>query len=244
MTACYNSQLDCSSVCAGSWAGRWILIGLDGALERSLRACLEPQGMLVLAAPRLLPEMRMTALPQTIVCSVNALSDAGSDVLKALTGSTGVAVLVVGDMSPSRRLSVLLQGVSEIVSPDVLAGELYVRAQRFFCSDDVVSRPPPSNRGPVIELGELAIDRVAHRVFVGDDEVHFSTLDYRLMNDFVDHCDELRTRQQLLADVWSAPGDASRTVDTHVRRLRVKLGRCGWMIQTVRGLGYRFSARS
>ncbi|HEY6463927.1 MAG TPA: response regulator [Polyangiaceae bacterium] len=100
-------------------------------------------------------------------------------------------------------------------------------------------------KGPsTIEIAELRVDRDAHRVDVEGAEVSMTPLEFKLLLTLVARRERVQTRSTLLADVWELdPGISSRTVDTHVKRLRDKLGTAGRFIQTVRGVGYRFSER-
>jgi two-component system phosphate regulon response regulator PhoB len=94
----------------------------------------------------------------------------------------------------------------------------------------------------LIEVGELRIDREAHRVTVAGDEVSLTALEFKLLVTLTERRDRVQARGTLLTDVWAIDAEiASRTVDTHVKRLRDKLGPAGRFIETVRGVGYRFS---
>ena len=96
-----------------------------------------------------------------------------------------------------------------------------------------------------VEIAELRIDRDAHRVEVGSAEVPMTPLEFKLLFTLVARREKVQMRSTLLSDVWQLdPGVSSRTVDTHVKRLRDKLGTAGRFIQTVRGVGYRFSERA
>ncbi len=95
----------------------------------------------------------------------------------------------------------------------------------------------------VVRVGELKLDRPAHRLFVGGEEVTVTATEFRLMTVLMERAGRVQTREQLLSDVWKyAENVDSRTVDTHVRRLRKKLGREASRIETVIGLGYRLKA--
>ncbi len=97
--------------------------------------------------------------------------------------------------------------------------------------------------GP-IRFGCLVMDRSAHRAWVDDSEVQLTALEFKLLGTLYERRDRVQTRGSLLEDVWGASAEmATRTVDTHVKRLREKLGRAGDYIETVRGVGYRFVAR-
>jgi len=91
------------------------------------------------------------------------------------------------------------------------------------------------------EFGCLKIDADAHRVWVQNQEVVLTALEFRLLSMLLDRKGRVQSRDALLEEVWQMPAElTTRTVDTHVKRLRQKLGAAGDYIQTVRGVGYRF----
>jgi two-component system phosphate regulon response regulator PhoB len=93
----------------------------------------------------------------------------------------------------------------------------------------------------VIRFGELRVDREAHRVWVGARELDLTALEFALLVALYDRQNRVQSRAALLQTVWGIQEDVtSRTVDTHVKRLREKLGTAGRYIATVRGVGYRF----
>ena len=75
-----------------------------------------------------------------------------------------------------------------------------------------------------------------------EQEVELTALEFRLLTTLADRRNRVQTRAVLLDDVWGIKVDvATRTVDTHVKRLREKIGVAGEYIETVRGVGYRFA---
>ena len=109
----------------------------------------------------------------------------------------------------------------------------------------VLRRLVPEASDEVVEIDELRLDPVNHRVTAGNKEIELGPTEYRLLHFMMTHTERVYSRSQLLDRVW---GDhvfvEERTVDVHIRRLRKALqlaGRDDW-IQTVRGSGYRFSA--
>jgi two-component system phosphate regulon response regulator PhoB len=93
------------------------------------------------------------------------------------------------------------------------------------------------------QLRNLRIDEFAHRVFVDDDEVHVSALEMRILVYLFQSPGHMRTRRELLTEVWGYHPDVeSRTVDTHIKRLRDKLGAAADLLQTVRGVGFRLAS--
>jgi two-component system phosphate regulon response regulator PhoB len=91
-----------------------------------------------------------------------------------------------------------------------------------------------------VRCGPIAIDVASHEARVNDRPVELTVTEFRLLEDLVRHRGRVRTREQLLDVVWGNSFEGySRTVDTHVRRLRAKLGEGAEMIETIRGVGYR-----
>lgn len=94
-----------------------------------------------------------------------------------------------------------------------------------------------------IQFGCLRIETAAHRVFVDEQEVELTALEFRLLLTLYERRDRVQTRTTLLEDVWGIEAEiTTRTVDTHVKRLREKLEAAREYIETVRGVGYRFVA--
>jgi two-component system, OmpR family, phosphate regulon response regulator PhoB len=92
-----------------------------------------------------------------------------------------------------------------------------------------------------IEFGVLTIDSDAHRVWVSEQEIDLSALEFRLLVALYERKNRVQSRTSLLDDVWGVTADVTtRTVDTHVKRLREKLGNARNYVETVRGVGYRF----
>ena len=90
---------------------------------------------------------------------------------------------------------------------------------------NAVLRRGEAKEAPVMEIAELRIDRDAHRVEVGGASVPMTPLEFKLLITLVQRRERVQTRSTLLSDVWELdPGVTSRTVDTHVKRLRDKLG--------------------
>ena len=87
----------------------------------------------------------------------------------------------------------------------------------------------------------LVVDLEAHRVIVDESEITLTATEFRLLTELVRNQNKVQSRDQLLDKVWGYQFDGyARTVDTHIRRLRQKLGPYGGWIETVRGVGYRF----
>ncbi|MBN1960426.1 MAG: response regulator transcription factor [Deltaproteobacteria bacterium] len=91
-------------------------------------------------------------------------------------------------------------------------------------------------------FGVLRVDLDAHRVFVNEQEILLTTLERKLLITLFSRKNRVQERSVLLEDVWGIEADiTTRTIDTHVKRLREKLGKAGDYIETIRGVGYRFA---
>lgn len=98
----------------------------------------------------------------------------------------------------------------------------------------------PKSSSEFLERNGIRIDNTAHKVFVHDQEIHVTLTEFKLLEDLMRHAQLVRTREQLLESVWGYQFEGyNRTVDTHVRRLRQKLGDTEEFVETVRGIGYR-----
>ena len=94
------------------------------------------------------------------------------------------------------------------------------------------------------EAGDLVLDHRAHTVTVRGENVALTLKEYDLLHYLMENRGTAFSREQLLNRIWDYSYEGgSRTVDVHIQTLRAKLGRCGEMIETVRGVGYRFGGK-
>jgi two-component system phosphate regulon response regulator PhoB len=100
--------------------------------------------------------------------------------------------------------------------------------------------PGRSTERPPDAIGPIRVDVDAHRAYADGDEVILTPLEFRLLTTMMSRLGRVQSREQLLEDVWEMSADVeTRTVDTHVKRLREKLGSGRDLLETVRGVGYR-----
>ncbi|MEI6482735.1 MAG: winged helix-turn-helix domain-containing protein, partial [Betaproteobacteria bacterium] len=106
----------------------------------------------------------------------------------------------------------------------------------------VLRRRAPQQAEDSVSIGNLMIDGATHRVSWQGAPVKMGPTEFKLLNFLMHHTERVHSRSQLLDKVW---GDhifiEERTVDVHIKRLREALGDAGNMIETVRGVGYRFT---
>jgi two-component system, OmpR family, phosphate regulon response regulator PhoB len=147
-------------------------------------------------------------------------------------------IMVSARAEEEDRIRGLDTGADDYVTKPFSPRELVARVNA------VLRRARPGDDADSVQIGGLSIDHVGHRVSANGQQIDIAPTEYRLLHVFMTHADRAFSRSQLLDQVW---GDQvyveERTVDVHVRRLRKALEPSGHdgLIQTVRGVGYRFS---
>jgi DNA-binding response OmpR family regulator len=95
-------------------------------------------------------------------------------------------------------------------------------------------------RKDILAAGDIKVDIPKHKVTVKAKPVELTQMEFSLLVTLMERRSRVQTRERLLSDVWNMATDVdTRTIDTHVKRLREKLGKAGNLIETVRGMGYR-----
>lgn len=159
-------------------------------------------------------------------------------VYRALEGEMSTAgVPVIAMLAVNQEEVVSPAGASDSLSKPFSMREVLARIEHALKR----ARPEVDPTRP-IEFGILRVDRDAQRVWVAGQETTLTPLEYKLLITLHDRRDQVQSRDTLLSDVWGISADVTtRTVDTHVKRLRSKLGEAADYVQTVRGIGYRFA---
>jgi two-component system, OmpR family, phosphate regulon response regulator PhoB len=201
--------------------------------EAGHRVQLAPTGALGLKLARetrpdlVLLDLMLPDLPGTEVCRA----------LKAdpVTRSMRVVFVTAKGEEIDRVVGFELGADDYVVKPFSVR-EILLRVQA------ILRRGETAEGSTTLEFGILVVDLDAHRVLVNGEEVPLTTLEFKLLVTLLERKNRVQTRSVLLSDVWGIEADiTSRTVDTHVKRLREKLGAAGHYVETVRGVGYRFS---
>jgi len=133
-------------------------------------------------------------------------------------------------------------GADDYVVKPFSLRELILRVKAVLRRRSPKTQTENTNATEVI-FGRLRVDRSGCRVYVDDAERKVTMLELKLLDTLLKRKGRVQTRETLLSDVWGvSPELTTRTVDTHVKRLREKLGPMSNYIETVRGFGYRFCA--
>ena len=135
------------------------------------------------------------------------------------------------------RIKGLEAGAEDYVSKPFNTNELMLRISKMLKRSGAPSEPAGQSR---IEIGGVVIDEDLHQLTVDGENVVLTATEFRLLKLLMERKGRVQSRDHLLVNVWHYDTDIeTRTVDTHVRRVREKLGQHAHMIETVRGVGYR-----
>jgi two-component system phosphate regulon response regulator PhoB len=163
-----------------------------------------------------------------------------------------VVIMLTAKSQELNRVAGFEVGADDYVTKPFSIRELMLRIEARLKARRPAAEPAPGSKGAKnpedearVKVGPLEIDRAEHRVFVSGEEVRVSPLEMRLLLFLVRTPGKMRTRKELLTEVWGYhPEVSSRTLDTHVKRIRDKFGASGDLIQTVRGVGYRLAVHA
>jgi len=165
----------------------------------------------------------------------------GYEVLKALRRNERTAsvpiLLLTARREEEERIRGFEFGADDYVTKPFSARELALRVKALLRR----SAAEPVSKSRSLRVGGVEIDRESHRAFSDGEEMDLTPLEYRLLEVFVERRGRVQSRRQLLQAAWNTDARIeTRTVDMHVARLRSKLGASGELLETVRGIGYRF----
>ena len=219
---------------------RILVIEDENDIRQLLRFNLEREGFAVLEAADGLGGLHMATseLPDLVVLDLMLPGMDGCDVcrrLKAQPVTAAIPVLMLTARGEEvDRIVGLTLGADDYVVKPFSVRELVLRIRA------ILRRGSRPGTGTALFRGALLLDVEAHRVTLDGQEVALTATEFRLLEDLMRHAGAVRTREQLLNAVWGYSFEGyARTVDTHVRRLRAKLGEEAAALETVRGVGYR-----
>ena len=133
-------------------------------------------------------------------------------------------------------------GADDYIVKPYSVRELMLRIQAQLRRGEKESSQDTSDDEPNISYQDLLIDTSKHKVFLKDKKISLTAKEFTLLKYLMKRADKVQTRDNLLDKVWGYDNSVTtRTVDTHVKRLRSKLGKYGENIETIRGVGYIFN---
>ena len=164
----------------------------------------------------------------------------GKDICRALksnplTQSIPILMLTAKAEEMDRLIGFEL-GADDYVTKPFSPRELVLRVKAILRRKEV-----PQEGEKIIRIGDLMIDLDRHHVTIKKNPIRLTSTEFKLLVELASKRGRVQTREHLLDKVWGYTYEGyARTVDTHIRRLREKLGPIGDYIETIRGMGYRF----
>jgi len=226
---------------------RLLIVDDDTNLRHTLGYAFRQEGFEVITADdgdQALASFRTTH-PDLVILDVMLPGRDGFEVCRALRRESDVPVIMLTARDTELDKVVGLEiGADDYLAKPFSTRELVARVRAMLRR---TRRVEPARSDTRLELDGLVLDGSRHRVALQGLEIELKPKEFELLAFFMGHAGQVFGREQLLASVWGYDfaGD-SRTVDTHVKTLREKLGDSAehprW-IETVRGVGYRFRER-
>ena len=177
--------------------------------------------------------------PDLVVLDLMLPDMSGLDILRKLRRDSGSAVrrdVLSAKQDEADRLKGFELGADDYVPKPFSPRELIVRVRKALNQTAAEGAPQREK----LSAGPIEVDPELHEVRVNERPVHLTLTEFRLLTDMLRNAGRVRSRSALMTEVWDYDSQAmSRTIDTHVRRLRAKLGPAAAWIDTVRGVGYR-----
>jgi DNA-binding response OmpR family regulator len=181
-----------------------------------------------------------TFYPDLIVLDVMLPSVDGLEVCKILRRDPATSalpiILLTAKAGEIDRVLGLELGADDYVTKPFSPRELVLRVKNI-----LNRREPPAKKSDFFQFSELSIDVSRHLVLVDGKKIDLTPIEFKLLTVLAERRGRVQSRERLLQDVWDYDSLVdTRTVDTHVRRLRDKLEKSARFLDTVRGVGYRF----
>jgi DNA-binding response OmpR family regulator len=180
------------------------------------------------------------AMPALIVLDLMLPEMDGLEVCKILRRDPAAAaipiIMLTAKAAEIDRILGLELGADDYITKPFSPRELVLRVKRI-----LERGRPAASTTEQLKFGDLIIDIPRHRVSYKGKPIELTATEFKLLLQLAQRRGRVQSRDQLLRDVWEySTVIDTRTVDTHIRRLRDKLGRAGRFLDTVRGVGYRF----
>lgn len=184
-------------------------------------------------------ELVTTERPDMVILDLMLPEMSGTEVCRLLRKQESTAaipiIMVTAKGEEIDRVVGFEVGADDYLVKPFSARELLLRMKAIMRRTN-----PEAAADKCLQLGSLLIDPSRHRVTVAADEITLTSTEYKLLCILAERPGRVQSRERLLQDVWGYSSDAdTRTVDTHITRLRAKLGAAGEMVHTVRGFGYK-----
>ena len=179
--------------------------------------------------------------PNLVILDLMLPGISGLDVCRQLRSDDNLndiaVVMLTAKSEEIDRIVGFELGADDYVTKPFSVRELILRVKVL-----LKKRLENSTNEQILAFGPITMNLDAHDVVVDGENITLTALEFKLLKHLLNRKGRVQTRDQLLGDVWGYSSEVTtRTVDTHIKRLREKLGKPGDLIQTIRGVGYRFN---
>ncbi len=220
------------------------LVEDDDNIRKLVKYALSKEGFEVagFSTPTEFWENMRTVMPELVILDIMLPEEDGLSILKRLkenceTEQIPVIMLTAKD-SEFDKVTGLDMGADDYIAKPFGTMELISRVRA------VLRRYDKTRSKKAFQIGELYVEPAKHIISVSGQEIELSYKEYLLLIALLEAEGDVVDRNTLLARVWGEYYTESRTLDVHIRKLRVKLGDAGSLIQTVKGIGYKIGGGS
>jgi two-component system, OmpR family, phosphate regulon response regulator PhoB len=185
-----------------------------------------------------------TQAPDVVILDLMLPDTSGYDVCKTIRSEKQFAdigvLMLTAKGEPEDRILGLEVGADDYVVKPFVVREVVLRVNALVNRIAERRASPTQSTGATLKVGPIELDPVTHDVRIHGVPTQLRPLEYKLLQLLVSDPGRVFSREELLEQVWEMRGDINtRTVDVHIRRLRVSLGPAADVIETVHGFGYR-----
>ena len=182
-----------------------------------------------------------TTRPDLLILDYMLPTMSGPEVCRALRADPVTqdlpVIMLTARAEESDRVKGFECGADDYVTKPYSMKELMLRVQSL-----LKRRLPATTAAQQLKAGELVVDLANHTASIAGEETRLTSTEMKLLTMLLRAGGQSVTRQQLLTDVWQYAADSdTRTVDSHIKRLRAKLGPLAHYVETVQGVGYRLA---
>lgn len=216
-----------------------LVVDDESRMRKLVRDFLEREGFWVLEAGDGLEAMDLFYKDKDIalmILDVMMPKMDGWQVCREVRQTSGIPIIMLTARSEERdELQGFELGVDEYISKPFSPKILVARVEA------ILRRSHALDAGQAVDAGGISVDKAAHQVKIDGKEIELSYKEFELLSYFIENQGLALSREKILNNVWNYDyfGDA-RTIDTHVKKLRSKLGEKGNYIKTIWGMGYKF----
>lgn len=211
---------------------RIAIISQNNALKERFKSYLSPENYLI-SFP--LTEEINEGIADLILLDLSTILEARNKNIKKEFFIQSIPIIVIVNEQTLFKFDIM-SGADDFVLESISKEELTVRIKFLLC------RIYGINTEDIIQIQGLIIDLAQHKVLINYQPIDLTYMEFKLLQFFATNKNRVFSRNHILERVWGYDYyGGTRTVDVHVRRLRSKLGKYGYFIDTVRNVGYKFS---